>query len=418
MTLLLLGLLTVSQTPPVPPVEAPVAPMRKAPDASFAAMEKACADADSFAKAVETLAKLDAAYRLPKAATAHFDKLLTLAKSPDEIKLAARLALDLADNFHESFEVFAATGVLDAAMKNAPAEQKVTLQLLRARIGDLNFQSPWIAAKEAWTKLQAEPMNAEAKLAVIRYRCFDQGLWSHGLALARTLPDGADDDFRKVAVKEIAKAYPFQMADTWREWAILQKDERSKKAGLRRARMWYARQMEDSSVAIDGYNRAKKNSVFTLDTVDSECIPGLMEEITIHHRKAVTRSWDVNGFKLYGGAKADLMLETIWTGRLIPPTTGRYIVLLDGTAAAATFKFSLDAKGVPILESGVLPRVLGTFEKAPMQVALVLNGESPVPFEITVKMPATAQAKATLKWIRPGGVAPEIIPAECVYYKP
>jgi hypothetical protein len=117
-----------------------------------------------------------------------------------------------------------ATIASHAAVKSQIVTRKEIEERLSRRRRDIHLLEPsYAAAKESQATLDKNPADAEANLAVGRWRCLYKGDWAAGLPL---LAKGSDEKLKPVAAEELKARTDAdrqaQLADAW--WELGQKE--------------------------------------------------------------------------------------------------------------------------------------------------------------------------------------------------
>jgi hypothetical protein len=424
------------------PLVARTAVVERKPDAS-GAKEKAVTDAlaaKSFAKAAAAFAEWTNTTHLPRSGADAFQKLAALAKTADDRRILADLAFEAIDNYWDRYEQIRYGAIMTTIMgvNGLDPATLARLSFLKDLLDKQSNQPDWQAARRGLE----HPSDAEALKALALNLCFGQGNWERGLAFAKQMPAAADKDLHRLALKEFDAIKSFEVADAWMTYAKTLDEKDPRQAAARsRARMLYSRQIMEQelkvpdrgAVDVTPFERCQQHSRFLItrdpdkrDEKGSMSTPGVNQWILSELKKDQVHVWDTDVTGLIKGEKPREDIKTKWFGRIIAPMSGRYVLILDGDSTEATLKMTMEETGKPTTSTVGREQTMFTFNKAvpnppaviPNRATVVLEANSPAPFEMHYVIQGKGSNRAALKWIRPGSTTPETIPAEYMYKGP
>lgn len=150
---------------------------------------------------------------------------------------------------------------------------KQTAKLLAVYAQDLQKrQRQFESVQNELARLEQDPSDAEANLAVGRYRCFQQGNWPLGVSM---LALGSDAELAKLATQELTTPSTAEarlaLADSW--WNLAETRSNDKAALRRHAVDWYLQaisgttglnQRKAQTRASDGEEWLSKDATYTV----------------------------------------------------------------------------------------------------------------------------------------------------------
>lgn len=187
------------------------------------------------------------------------------ARTPSQCKMLVDLALTVLDTLITRDRYEDATNVAATAV----AASRITLdsalveRALARRQQVEELAHDYAALRPFLAKLEQEPTNPEANLALGRFRCLRKGDWSNGLPI---LAAGGDAPPAVLAARELRGTAPaVELADGW--WNLAESDQEGHKEQLRiHAARWYA----EALPTLDGPAKAVAQSRINGTQVDVE----------------------------------------------------------------------------------------------------------------------------------------------------
>lgn len=187
------------------------------------------------------------------------------ARTPSQCKMLVDLALPLLDTLiardrYEDAVNVAATAVAASRITLDPALVERTLARMQA-VEEL--AQAYVALKPFLARLEQEPTDPEANLALGRFRCLRKGDWANGLPI---LAAGGDAPPAVLAARELGgAASAVELADGW--WNLAEGDQEGGRDQLRfHAVRWYAKALP----TLDGPAKAMAQSRINGTALDAE----------------------------------------------------------------------------------------------------------------------------------------------------
>lgn len=162
------------------------------------------------------------------------------ARTPSQCKMLVDLALPLLDTLiaRDRYEDAMSVAATAVAASRITLDSALVERALARRQQVEELAHDYAALRPFLAKLEQEPTNPEANLALGRFRCLRKGDWSNGLPI---LAAGGDAPLAVLAARELGSAAPaVELADGW--WNLAESDQEGHKEQLRiHAARWYAK---------------------------------------------------------------------------------------------------------------------------------------------------------------------------------
>ncbi len=177
------------------------------------------------------------------------------ARLPADRKSIAEQALVLANQAVASDDFELAEKLVGMALSEARKVRDTSfVKQVASRNDEIKeFRKRFAQVKEAKEKLEEDPTDPEANLAVGRYRCLVKGDWENGLPM---LALGSDGVLKELAMKELGEAAKpeeqAELGDRW--WELSEGEEGMEREQVRaRAVFWYQKALPK----LEGLAKAK-----------------------------------------------------------------------------------------------------------------------------------------------------------------